>query len=82
MSGLARLADMVRDADLRPMLSEISQPVLLVGTEGDGRILENCGQELAEGLAGSRREHLNGTGQFPFLTHPHRLAKVIRSFLE
>jgi len=82
VSGLAHLAGMVRDADLRPMLREILQPVLLVGTEGEGRILENCGLELAEGLAGSRREFLNGTGQFPFLTHPHRLAKVIRGFLE
>lgn len=81
LSHLARLAALVRDADLRPLLREVAQPVLLVGTEGEGQILENCGRELQAGLANSRREYLNGTGQFPFLTHPHRLAKLIRGFL-
>ena len=81
LSQLAGLAALVRDTDLRPALRDIVQPVLLVGTEGEGRILEQYGRELAKGLSGSKQEHLNATGQFPFLTHPHRLAKIIREFL-
>lgn len=82
LGSLARLAALVRDCDLRAVLKDVSQPALLVGTEGEGRILEHCGKVLAEGLPHARQEYLNGTGQFPFLTHPHRLAKVMRAFLE
>jgi pimeloyl-ACP methyl ester carboxylesterase len=81
LAALSQRSALIRDCDLRPSLNEIQQPVLLVSTEGDGRILEDCGGVLAAGLANSKVESLNDTGQYAFLTHPHRLAKVIDAFL-
>jgi pimeloyl-ACP methyl ester carboxylesterase len=79
---LAQRGKIVRDCDLRPQLGQIDQPVLLVRCEGDGQILSGYGDELARGLPHASQDHLNDTGQIPFLTHPHRLAKIIRPFLE
>jgi len=87
-SGSVRLAELagrsaiVRDCDLRQILPEVCQPILLVRSEGDGRLLERAGQELAGGLRHSRVESLVGAGPISFLTHPHRLAKLIGGFLE
>jgi pimeloyl-ACP methyl ester carboxylesterase len=81
LPAMARRAALVRDCDLRPVLNEITQPVLLVRTEGEGKILEECCRVLASGLPNAKVEWMNDTGHFPYLTHPHRLAKVIDGFL-
>ncbi len=82
LADLARRAAMIRDGDLRPVLKEIKQPVLLVRAEGDGQVLEDCGHVLSAGLPRVKVEFLNDTGQYTYLTHPHRLAKLIRTFFE
>ncbi len=82
IAELARRAAIVRDSDLRPIVQEIRQPVRLVRTEGNGSILDRCCDELSAGLPNATEEFIDNTGQFPWLTHPHRLAKVIREFLE
>lgn len=82
LKDLAGRAAIVRDCDLRPVLKEITQSVLLVQTEGEGAILDACCSELADGLPHSQVESMNDTGQFPYLTHPHRLAKVIDAFID
>jgi pimeloyl-ACP methyl ester carboxylesterase len=81
LAEMARRAAIIRDCDLRPFLKEIQQPILLVKTEGDGAILEACGEDLLQGLPNSKAEWMNDTGHFAYLTHPHRLAKVIDGFL-
>ncbi len=81
VAGMARRAAIVRDCDLRPVLKEIRQPILLVRTEGEGRILEECCRVLSSGLPNAQVEWMNDTGHFAYLTHPHRLAKVIDGFL-
>jgi len=81
LAAMARRAALIRDCDLRPVLKEIRQPVLLVRTEGEGKILEECCSVLASGLPNAKVEWMNDTGHFPYLTHPHRLAKVIDGFL-
>jgi len=80
LADLARRAAMIRDCDLRRVLNEVEQPVLLVRTEGDGKILEDCGRVLAAGLPHAKVESMNDTGQYAYLTHPHRLAKLIDGF--
>ncbi|MGH7200709.1 MAG: alpha/beta fold hydrolase, partial [Planctomycetaceae bacterium] len=80
--ALAARAAIIRDADLRPRLADIAAPVLLVRCEGDGRVLSRCEDELEAALPDARSETLTGCGQLPFLTHPHRLAKSIREFLQ
>ncbi|HEY3966494.1 MAG TPA: alpha/beta hydrolase [Planctomycetaceae bacterium] len=78
---LAWRGRIIRDGDLRPLLKQIEQPVLLVRSEGEGQVLTNCGDVLADALPHAAVETMNDTGQIPFLTHPHRLAKIIRPFL-
>lgn len=79
--SMARLAGILRQTDLRAELPGIQQPVLILNTEGQGRILREAAGELARALPAARVEELNNTGQLPGLTHPHRVAKVIRGFL-
>jgi pimeloyl-ACP methyl ester carboxylesterase len=81
LADLARRAAIVRDTDLRTTLHDVTQPTLLIRTEGQGRGLEACCTELAGGLPHAQVEWLPETGLFPYLTHPHRLAKLIRGFL-
>jgi len=81
LTVLARRASIARGIDLRNQLAKIQQTVLIVDTEGEGRITAQCQEQLDLGLAQSRRELIDNTGQVPFLTHPHRLAKLIRPFL-
>lgn len=81
VSRLARRAAVLRDFDVRQRLQEIAQPVLLVRTEGDGRIAARCQDLLETRLPNARVESLTSCGQLPFLTHPHRLAKLMRTFL-
>lgn len=80
VSALALQATLVRSADFRPRLAAIRQPVLLIETEGEGTATRDCQRELAAALPDATTETLLGTGQYPFLTHPHRLAKILRAF--
>jgi pimeloyl-ACP methyl ester carboxylesterase len=57
--------------DVRPLLRDIRQPVLLLGGE----------QESLQGLPNERRVEIVGAGRFPCLTHPEVLAELVREFL-
>jgi len=81
VADLAGRAAVVRDTDLRPTLAEITQPVVLLGTEGEGRVNRLCREELAGALPNAAVEILADSGQLPCLTQPHRMAKLIDSFL-
>ncbi|MEX0717675.1 MAG: alpha/beta hydrolase [Planctomycetaceae bacterium] len=76
----AARADALRSCDLRPRLAEIDVPVLLIRTEGEGAAATAAQQELESGLKHARSEWLHTTGPAAFLTHPHRVAKLIREF--
>jgi pimeloyl-ACP methyl ester carboxylesterase len=78
---LARRMSVMGGVDLRPSLPGVRPPVLLVRTEGEGAVSAACQEELAAALPHAQSEWLHTTGQLPYLTHPHRLAKLVRSFL-
>lgn len=80
VSAMAWQATLVRSADFRPRLAEIQQRLLLIETEGEGAATRECQHELAASMLDTTTETLLGTGQYPYLTHPHRLAKVLRGF--
>ena len=64
--------------NLSDRLADVKCPVLLVRTEGQGQ-LETAGHEVLEkGLPNARTEWLHSTGLHPYLTHPHRLAKILK----
>jgi len=81
VAELAGRGAVIRDTDLRPILAEITQPVMLIGTEGEGRVNRLCREELANALPDAAVEMLPDSGQRPCLTQPHRMAKLISSFL-
>lgn len=81
VSRVASLSRALQQFDMRSELDRILCPALLIATEGDGRVLEECFPTLETGLKNSRTEQMDNTGQFAFLTHPHRLRKQLKIFL-
>ena len=81
ISALAARAAVLRRFDMRADLSADSHPVLLIRTEGEGQLAGQCHEELAARLPRVQSEWLSLCGQIPYLTHPHRMAKLIRGFL-
>ncbi|MBS0203610.1 MAG: alpha/beta hydrolase [Planctomycetes bacterium] len=80
LKDLAQKALAMNAVDLRPRLSEIRCPVMLMRTEGQGP-LETEGHEVLEkGLPNARTEWLHSTGLHPYLTHPHRVAKLLKAY--
>lgn len=80
----------LRDAAVRlraagtPLSAEtksIAQPVLIVRTEGEGAGLTRNAETLAATLPHATTEWMHTAGHSPFLTHPHRLVKLIRAHL-
>lgn len=67
--------------DLRSAAARISAPTLIIRTEGDGQIADACNSELLRVLPRASEEWLHNTGQLAYLTHPHRLAKLIKAFV-
>lgn len=80
MASIARRAAIIRDYDGRPRLGAIQQPVMLIRSEGEGIVSTAAHEELATGLPNAHTEWLHSSGHLPFLTHPHRLANLIRPF--
>jgi len=77
---IARRTTLARRIDLRLQLSQISQPALIIRTEGEGRIASACQAELIARLPNVVDVWVDNTGQLPFLTHPHRLSKLLKPF--
>jgi pimeloyl-ACP methyl ester carboxylesterase len=71
----------LRSLDLRPLLPEIKQPVLLLCGEDD-RVIGRAHQEmLLGGLPNAGRVVLEGCGHVPSYSHPEAMAEVVRRFL-
>lgn len=62
-------------------LRELRVPVLIVRTEGEGTRITAGQEALAALLTDVRVEWMHSAGHFPYLTHPHRLVKLMREFL-
>lgn len=77
-----RLGRLAAAVDLRPVLSNIHVPVLIVKSEGDGAVALGSQEELEAGLAQTRTESLDNAGRSAHVTHPHRLVKLLRDFWE
>ncbi|MFL5242808.1 MAG: alpha/beta fold hydrolase [Gemmataceae bacterium] len=67
--------------DLRPLLPEIRQPVLLLCGDCDPLIGRAHEEVLLKGLPNADRITISGCGHTPTFTHPELLAALIRDFL-
>lgn len=67
--------------DLTNRLKEISIPVLLVDCEGEPQRTKHTHQVLGRELPDATYEAVPNCGQVPHVTHPHRLAGLLKNFL-
>jgi len=79
---VANRLDLAGHVDLGPRLSEITAPVHLVETEGAGRVVTELQRHVADLVSSATVHAVDTTGQLPYLTHPHRVAKLVRSALK
>lgn len=78
---VAQRTKMLRGLDLSDQVSAIETPTLVISSEGEAARHRESAAVLAEKLPTSRAEEISNTGHVPFVTHPHRLAKLVRQFL-
>lgn len=82
MAALARRALILHRLDLRPILPDIIQPVLLVCGDQDPLVGRACEQDLLHGLPHVLRAEIEDCGHFPQFTHPEVLAEIAGRFLD
>lgn len=81
MSAVAWRALLVHRLDLRPCLSQVRQPVLLICGDHDPLVGKECEQELQRGLPRAARAEIENCGHAPQFTHPEVLAEVVLRYL-
>jgi pimeloyl-ACP methyl ester carboxylesterase len=81
VARMARQARMLNGLDLRPLLPEIRQPVLLMTGDRDRVVPRVCQEMLLQGLPNAGRVVIEDCGHFPSYTHPEVFAEVVRQFL-
>jgi pimeloyl-ACP methyl ester carboxylesterase len=77
----ARVGLMIDQLDLRPLLSRVGQPVLLIGGDTDRVVPPRFERMLLDGLPNVDRAELPGCGHLPQYTHPELTAELVRRFL-
>lgn len=81
MSVLAQRGWMLTRLDLRPLLADIRQPILIICGDRDGLVDHGCEVDLLQGLPRVTRVELEECGHFPYFTHPELLAELMLRFL-
>jgi len=81
MTAVAHRALLLHELDLRPILPQIRQPVLLICGESDPLVGKACEEVLLRGLPNAVRVELRRCGHMPQFSHPEMLAEVAGRFL-
>lgn len=81
IAAVAHRARLMHDVDLRPLLRQIRQPILMVSGDCDPLVGKDRQGDLLRGLPNVVRVELEQCGHFPQYTHPELLAELVRSFL-
>ena len=80
LRDLGRRALAAKSFEIESQLDKVSRPVLLLRTEGEGRMAAESQNRLETKLKDVRVEWMHSAGQHPCLTHPHRVAKIVKPF--
>lgn len=75
------LMRMIFEADLRPVLSSIRVPTLVLHRSGDGFVRVDHGRYLASHIPGARYVELPGGDHFPFLGDSAAILDEVEEFL-
>jgi pimeloyl-ACP methyl ester carboxylesterase len=81
IAAVTHRALMIHRLDLRSILPEVRQPVLLVCGDHDPLVGPACEEALLHGLPNAGRAKISGCGHNPIFSHPEILAEVTRQFL-
>jgi aminoacrylate hydrolase len=81
IAAAARQALVLNRVDLRPILRDIRQPVLLVCGDRDPLIGAAQEEVLLQGLPNAGRIVIPGCGHMASYTHPEAVASITRDFL-
>jgi pimeloyl-ACP methyl ester carboxylesterase len=81
LPALAQRALVLHDVDLRWILPQIEQPVLLICGDSDPLVGKQCEAELLMGLPRVARVELERCGHLSIYTHPEAVAEVAMEFL-
>jgi 3-oxoadipate enol-lactonase len=81
MAAVAQKAVLLHHLDLRPLLPEIRQPVLLICGDRDPLVGKPCEQELLAGLPNAARAEIDDCGHLPQYTHPEVLSEIVERYL-
>jgi pimeloyl-ACP methyl ester carboxylesterase len=79
--ALARRALIVNSLDLRSILSEIHQPVLMICGDRDVVVNQACEDVLLRGLPNAARVELVDSGHMSHYSHAPAIAELVRHFL-
>ena len=77
---VARRLRMLDRLDWGERLSGISTPVFVVSSEGESARHREAADRFAERIPNAKSEQIPNSGHVPFVTHPHRLVKIVKSF--
>lgn len=78
---VARRGLMIHGTDLRGILAEIRQPILLITGLLDPLVGKACAEVLMRGLPNAAKAEMTNAGHFPYFSHPHTLAQIIDRWL-
>ncbi|HTT42149.1 MAG TPA: alpha/beta fold hydrolase [Steroidobacteraceae bacterium] len=78
--ALAHGLERLRQADLRPALSAVRMPALVIAGTHD-RIVRPAASRALAALADARYVEFAAAAHVPFLSHPKRFAEVLEGFL-
>jgi len=81
VKAFAHQALVLDTVDLRPILPEVRQPVLLFCGDLDVVVRPVHAEILLNGLPNARRVVVEGCGHVPAYSHPEVLAEMVRQFL-
>jgi len=81
ISTVAHRFRLLHGLDLTKHVQAVRQSVLLVDCEGEPQRNKQANQLLGRELPDATYEAVSNCGQVPHVTHPHRLAGLIKKFL-
>lgn len=81
IQAAARRGLVLHTLDLRPRLSRINHPVLMIGGDRDGLVPRHFEAEVERGLPDVRRIEFTPCGHYPQYTHPKESAAAVAGFL-
>jgi pimeloyl-ACP methyl ester carboxylesterase len=82
IASLTHRLDLLDRLDLRSILPEIGQEVLVVHGTADRIVPPSCHRELVAGLANPTPSLMVGVGHQPHWTHPEALARRVSDFFD